>query len=154
MISKARYNEVMSNELVYKENNFVGVAKDIHIFVGCYTYLADFVVLEDVSEFIENGLTEVLLGKPFTYLTFLEERILEGLVWFSNGIGKTIFQMPRTISRFKHLSNEECNKTPHVLILSDEDKENDFGTPTRRLRDSIRVAWIWDRNTRVTKRLL
>ncbi|GKD04861.1 hypothetical protein Tco_1179835, partial [Tanacetum coccineum] len=49
VISRARYNEVMSNELVYKENNFVGVAKNVHIFVGCYTYLADFVVLEDVA---------------------------------------------------------------------------------------------------------
>ncbi|GJS46218.1 hypothetical protein Tco_0596339 [Tanacetum coccineum] len=76
-VLRAIYNEVMSNELIYKGNNFVGVAKNLNIFVGCNTYFADFVVLEDVSEFIEKGLIKVLLGRPFKDLTRLEEMILE-----------------------------------------------------------------------------
>ena len=51
VMSRTRYNEVMSNELGYKGNNFIGVVKNVHVFVGCYMFLADFMFLEDISEF-------------------------------------------------------------------------------------------------------
>ncbi|GKA82591.1 hypothetical protein Tco_0789339 [Tanacetum coccineum] len=46
---------------------------------------------EDVSNFIERRLTEVLLGRPFKDSTEYKENTMDGLVWFANGNDKTIF---------------------------------------------------------------
>ncbi|GJR73126.1 retrovirus-related pol polyprotein from transposon TNT 1-94 [Tanacetum coccineum] len=48
-LSRACYNKVMSQELVYTGNDFVGMAKNLYVFIGCLTFLIDFIVLEDVS---------------------------------------------------------------------------------------------------------
>nr|GEU37142.1 homeodomain-like protein [Tanacetum cinerariifolium] len=63
--SRAYYNKVISHELAYVGNNFVRMAKNLHVFVRCHTFWIDFIVLEDISEFVEKGSTEVLFGKPF-----------------------------------------------------------------------------------------
>ena len=60
IISKECYNQVMMKELEYKGNSFLGIATNIHVFVGVYTFLVDFVVMDDVNEFIEDGLTGVI----------------------------------------------------------------------------------------------
>ncbi|GJY88912.1 hypothetical protein Tco_0503540 [Tanacetum coccineum] len=45
--------------------NMVGIAKNLHVFIGSHQFLVDFIVLENISEFMEKGLTEVLFGRPF-----------------------------------------------------------------------------------------
>ncbi|GJS98336.1 putative reverse transcriptase, RNA-dependent DNA polymerase [Tanacetum coccineum] len=45
--------------------NMVGLAKNLHVFIGNYQFLVDFIILENISEFMENGLTEVLFEQPF-----------------------------------------------------------------------------------------
>ena len=65
IISKECYNQVMVKELEYKGNNFLGIATNVHVFIRIHTFLVDFVVLDDISEFVEDGLTGVILGNPF-----------------------------------------------------------------------------------------
>ncbi|GJZ33647.1 homeodomain-like protein [Tanacetum coccineum] len=88
---------------------------------------------EDVNEFIKKGLTKILLGRPFKESIGLEENVIEGLVWFKNEDDKTIFQMPRTISRFCHLSTKQCNMMAPVLRVSDEDKAIGFNHPYQKI---------------------
>ncbi|GJU27646.1 hypothetical protein Tco_1166267 [Tanacetum coccineum] len=45
--------------------NMVGLAKNLYVFIGNHQFLVDFVVLKNISEFVEKGLTEVLFGQPF-----------------------------------------------------------------------------------------
>ncbi|GJX07792.1 hypothetical protein Tco_0195724 [Tanacetum coccineum] len=49
----------------YKFCNFVGRAKNMHIFIGCFVYVVDFMILEELGSIIESGLSEVVLGQPF-----------------------------------------------------------------------------------------
>ncbi|GJZ74879.1 MAK10-like protein [Tanacetum coccineum] len=37
----------------------------MHIFIGCFVYVVDFMILEDLGSIIDSGLSEVVLGKPF-----------------------------------------------------------------------------------------
>ncbi|GKC93265.1 hypothetical protein Tco_1158707 [Tanacetum coccineum] len=37
----------------------------MHIFVGCFVYVVEFMILEDLGSIIDYGLSEVVLGKPF-----------------------------------------------------------------------------------------
>nr|GEU49654.1 homeodomain-like protein [Tanacetum cinerariifolium] len=80
----------------------------------------------DVSEFIKKRLTEILLGRPFKDSSGLKESVTQGLVWFKFGDDKTMFQMPRTIFRVRHLSTKQCNMMAPIIRISDEDKANGF----------------------------
>ncbi|GJZ26449.1 hypothetical protein Tco_0570702 [Tanacetum coccineum] len=64
-MSRKAYNTIMSHELMYSGNNLVGLAKNLHVFIGTHQFLVDFIILENISEFLEKGLTEVLFGQPF-----------------------------------------------------------------------------------------
>ncbi|GJT01320.1 retrovirus-related pol polyprotein from transposon TNT 1-94 [Tanacetum coccineum] len=56
------YNSVIKQELVYTGNNIIGMEKNLHVFIGKQTFLTDFIILENMNEFVEKGLTEVILG--------------------------------------------------------------------------------------------
>ncbi|GJX94634.1 homeodomain-like protein [Tanacetum coccineum] len=105
-----------------RRKQFQGMAKNLHVFVGCHNFQIDFIVLEDISEFVEKGLTEVPLGKPFKDCVGLEVDVTQGLLWFNIGNDKTIFNMPRTFNKFYKLTIAHHNKMTHVLRTSDEDK--------------------------------
>nr|GEV00499.1 reverse transcriptase domain-containing protein [Tanacetum cinerariifolium] len=45
--------------------NLVAIVRDVYVFVASFTYITDFVVLEDIGEFILRDITEVVMGKPF-----------------------------------------------------------------------------------------
>ncbi|GJT68478.1 homeodomain-like protein [Tanacetum coccineum] len=88
------YNTIMNHELVYSEINMVGLAKNLHVFIGNHQFLVDFIILENISEFVEKGLTEVLFGHPFKEQIVLVEDRGKGTLWFKIGNDKIIFHMP------------------------------------------------------------
>ncbi|GKC33037.1 hypothetical protein Tco_1040331 [Tanacetum coccineum] len=45
--------------------NLVAIVRDVYVFIGSFTYVIDFVVLEDIGEFIVSDMAEVVMGKPF-----------------------------------------------------------------------------------------
>ncbi|GJZ84594.1 hypothetical protein Tco_0649933 [Tanacetum coccineum] len=76
IITRKAYNTVMMNGLEGTRNNLVVVVEDVCVFVGSFTYVIDFVVLEDIGRFILKAMAEVLMGKPFREVTKLEYDIL------------------------------------------------------------------------------
>ncbi|GJT19119.1 hypothetical protein Tco_0877825 [Tanacetum coccineum] len=108
-MSRAAYNSIIKWELVYTGNNIVGKAKNLQVFIGCHSFLTDFIILENVNEFVKKGLTEVIFGKPFKEKIGLEEDISKGILWFKIGDDKTIFNMPRTERRLSKLTTEQQN---------------------------------------------
>ncbi|GJZ50540.1 hypothetical protein Tco_0604730 [Tanacetum coccineum] len=65
IISRKAYNTIMVNRLEGTGKNLVATVKEVYIFVGSFTYIMDFVVLEDIGEFIMSGMAEVLMDRPF-----------------------------------------------------------------------------------------
>nr|GEU50075.1 retrovirus-related Pol polyprotein from transposon TNT 1-94 [Tanacetum cinerariifolium] len=113
------------------------------------------ILLEDVIEFIKKGLTEILLGRPFKDSSGLEESVMEGLVWFKIRDGKTIFQMPRVISRFHHLSAKQCNMMAPILRISDKDKANGFDHAYKKIKEfykgCLQLSDEYKRDEKVTE---
>jgi hypothetical protein len=62
LMSKGSYNKIFKKELDYLGNNFLGEAKNVSVFVGTYTFLVDFMIFDDIIEFVECGLEEVIVG--------------------------------------------------------------------------------------------
>ncbi|GJU75828.1 hypothetical protein Tco_1272898 [Tanacetum coccineum] len=49
--------------------NLVAIVRDVYVFVGNFTYVTDFVVLEDIWEFIVSDIANVVIGIPFRAVT-------------------------------------------------------------------------------------
>ncbi|GKB95778.1 homeodomain-like protein [Tanacetum coccineum] len=134
-LSRACYNKIMSQELVYTGNNFLGMAKNLYVFVGCPTFLIDFIILEDVSEFIKKGLTEVLFGKPFKECVGLEVDATEGILWVKIVNDKTIFNMSQAFNKFSKLTTKQHNKMAPILRTSKEDKARGIYHPYQKIKE-------------------
>ncbi|GKE15222.1 hypothetical protein Tco_1422799 [Tanacetum coccineum] len=52
------------------------------VFVGSFTYVMDFVVLEDIGEFIVSDMVDVVMGRPFRAVSQLEYDCVKGLMSF------------------------------------------------------------------------
>ncbi|GJU50813.1 hypothetical protein Tco_1220368 [Tanacetum coccineum] len=79
----------------YKFCNFVGRAKYVHIFIGCFVYVVDFKILEDLGNIIDSGLSEVVLGQNFAYTSKLTYYESLGLIRFAQRDDEVMFRMPQ-----------------------------------------------------------
>ncbi|GJT01361.1 hypothetical protein Tco_0822530 [Tanacetum coccineum] len=71
------------NELIKKFVAYFDPFLPMNIIMRSFTYITDFVVLEDIGEFIMSDMAEVLMGKPFRKITMLKYDIAKGLVSFT-----------------------------------------------------------------------
>ncbi|GKA53859.1 hypothetical protein Tco_0747174 [Tanacetum coccineum] len=118
IISRKAYNTIMVERLEGTGKNLVAIVIKVYVFVGSFTYITYFVVLEDIGEFIVSDMAEVLMGKPFRKITKLKYDFAKGLVSFTKIFDTYIFWMSRTIPR---LRNFKWSKISPLLELSQRD---------------------------------
>ncbi|GJR17162.1 homeodomain-like protein [Tanacetum coccineum] len=80
IITRKAYNTIMVKGLESTGKNLVSIVRDVYVFVESFTYITDFVVLEDKGEFIVRNMAEVVMGKPFRKITKLEYDCAKGLM--------------------------------------------------------------------------
>ncbi|GKE00651.1 hypothetical protein Tco_1388634 [Tanacetum coccineum] len=56
VMSKKFYNSIMKDKLEYKGNNVVGALMNVPIFVGTFSVMTDFAVLEDMYDYRDEGM--------------------------------------------------------------------------------------------------
>ncbi|GJR85072.1 mitochondrial proton/calcium exchanger protein-like protein isoform X1 [Tanacetum coccineum] len=62
---KKFHNSIMKNKMVYKGDNVVGALMNVPIFVGTFSVMTDFAVLEDMDAYLCDGMGDVIFGEPF-----------------------------------------------------------------------------------------
>ncbi|GJZ05270.1 hypothetical protein Tco_0538545 [Tanacetum coccineum] len=122
IMSRKAYNSIMKHEIVYTGNNMVGFARNLYVVVRGHQFLFDFIILENINEFMGNELTEVLFGQPFEEHVGIIEDQVKGDLWFKIRDDKTIFNMPRAEERFGKLTVRQHNTMGPLLKISDEDE--------------------------------
>ncbi|GJV45995.1 hypothetical protein Tco_1430531 [Tanacetum coccineum] len=100
-------------------SNFIGMIKGMHVFVGNFTYIVDFMIIEDISSIIDPRLSQVVLGKLFVEISNMTH---EGLVRFTNRNDEVAYKMPYKIEQYNSLSNLEKEHTKLVYLRNEEDK--------------------------------
>ncbi|GJZ74306.1 putative reverse transcriptase domain-containing protein [Tanacetum coccineum] len=123
VMSKKFHNSIMKDKMVYKENNVIGVLMNVPIFVGTFSVVMDFAVLENIDVYRDEGMGDVIFGEPFLREVGIKTRRFEGMITIYNGDDEVTYQMVRSHLRFKHHTNEQCNKIPPLLKVSDKDKK-------------------------------
>ncbi|GJR93015.1 hypothetical protein Tco_0265189 [Tanacetum coccineum] len=103
-------------------NNFTGRIKGMHVFVGNFTYVIDFIIVEDISSIIDPRLSQVVLGKPFVEVSNITHDPPEGVVRFTNGTEKIAYKMPYKIEQYNSLSDIKREHTKSVYLRNKEDK--------------------------------
>ncbi|GJR20252.1 retrovirus-related pol polyprotein from transposon TNT 1-94 [Tanacetum coccineum] len=141
IITHRAYNTIMVEELESTGMNLVAIVRDVYVFVETFTYVMDFVVLEDIREFIASDMTDVVMGRPFRAITQLEYDCVKGLISSSRIFNTYIFRMPRTIPR---LENIVWSKVPSILVLS----QQDLMSGLRKRLEEIHVTWTQFRKKR------
>ncbi|GKB75269.1 MAK10-like protein [Tanacetum coccineum] len=103
IMTRMLYNWIMKRKLDHRENtnggvnNFTGRIKGMHVFIGNFTYVIDFMIVEDISSIIDPRLSQVVLGKPFVEISNMTHDPPEGVVRFTNGTDEISYKMPHKI---------------------------------------------------------
>ncbi|GJZ04944.1 hypothetical protein Tco_0538219 [Tanacetum coccineum] len=92
-------------------------------------------ILEDMDAYRDEGMGDVIFGEPFLREVGINAKRFEGMITIYNGNEEVTYQMVRSHLRFKRHTNEQCNKIPPLLKVSEENKMNgDFLSLYQRLR--------------------
>ncbi|GJW66350.1 hypothetical protein Tco_0120774 [Tanacetum coccineum] len=134
VMSKKFHNSIMKDKMVYKGDNVVGALMNVPIFVGTFSVVTDFAVLEDMDAYRDEGMGDVIVGEPFLREVGIKARRFDGMITIYNGDDEVTYQMVRSHPRFKHHTNEQCNKIPPLLKVSEEDKMNGISHPYQKLK--------------------
>ncbi|GJS41701.1 homeodomain-like protein [Tanacetum coccineum] len=134
VISKKFHNSIMRNKMVNKGNNVVGALMNIPIFVGTFSVITNFVVLEDIDAYRDDGMGDVIFGEPFLKEVGIKTKRFEGIVTLYNSDDEVTYQMVRSHPRFKRHTNEQCNKIPPLLKVSENDEKNGISHAYQKLK--------------------
>nr|GEU42931.1 hypothetical protein [Tanacetum cinerariifolium] len=134
VMSRKFHNSIMKIKMVYKGNNVVGTLMNVPIFVGTFSVMTDFAVLEDMDAYRDNEMGDVIFGEPFLKEVGIKTKRFEGIITLYNGNDDITYQMVRSHPRFKHHTNEQCNKIPTLLKVSKKDERNEISHPYQMLK--------------------
>ncbi|GJS20078.1 MAK10-like protein [Tanacetum coccineum] len=86
IMTRMMYNWIMRRKLNPRDNanggisNFTKRIKGMHVFVGNFTYVVYFMIVEDISSIIDPRLSQVVLGRPFIEISNMTHNLPEGVV--------------------------------------------------------------------------
>ncbi|GKC72167.1 hypothetical protein Tco_1118050, partial [Tanacetum coccineum] len=91
-------------------------------------------VIEDMDAYRDEGMGDVIVGKPFLREVRIKAKRFEGIITLYNGDDEVTYQMVRSHRKFKHHTNKQCNKIPPLLKVSEKDKKNGISLAYQKLK--------------------
>ncbi|GJU92977.1 hypothetical protein Tco_1317733 [Tanacetum coccineum] len=85
VMSKKFHNSIMKDMMVCKGNNVIGALMNVPIIVGTFSIVTDFAVLESMDAYYDEGMGDVIFGKPFLREVGIDTRRFKGMITIYNG---------------------------------------------------------------------
>ncbi|GKD41490.1 hypothetical protein Tco_1558435 [Tanacetum coccineum] len=133
-MSKKFHNSILKEKLEYKGNNVVGALINIPIFIGTFSVMTDFAVLENMDAYRDEGMGDVIFGEPFLREVGINAKRFDGMITIYNGNDEVTYQMVRSHPMFKRHTNKQCNKIPSLLKVSEKDEMNGISHAYQKLK--------------------
>ncbi|GJZ46654.1 hypothetical protein Tco_0594250 [Tanacetum coccineum] len=130
IMSLAYYNSIRKNGYEYRGRNFVGLGRDMHVFVGNMSYITDFTILESIETNINPSLSHVIFGRPFIEITYLAINRKHELITFMDGTKEVTFKTPYKDPERSELSSEGHDLLSSRVILSEDDYDRGYRKPS------------------------
>ncbi|GKB07811.1 hypothetical protein Tco_0836095 [Tanacetum coccineum] len=107
---------------------------NVPIFVGTFSDVMDFAVIENMDAYRDEGMGDIILGEPFLREDGIKTKWFERIITICNGDDEVTHQMVRSLPRFKRHTNEQCNKIPPLLNVSEKDEMNGISHAYQKLK--------------------
>ncbi|GJY46541.1 hypothetical protein Tco_0435604, partial [Tanacetum coccineum] len=122
------HNSIMKDKMVYNGNTVVGTLMNIPIFVGTFSVMTNFVVLENMDAYHDEGMGDVIFGEPFLREVEIKARRFDGMITIYNGDDEDLVKEISTNigGEFKYLEILKC----WSLETSSSQSSCDFTTIT------------------------
>ncbi|GJW47518.1 retrotransposon ORF1 [Tanacetum coccineum] len=139
IMTRMTYNWIMRRKLNPREeanggiSNFTGRIKGMHVFIGNFTYVVDFMIFENISSIIDPRLSQVVLGRPFIEISNMTHDLPEGVVRFTNEDDEVTYKMPHKIEQYNSLSNLEKEHTKSIYLKNNEDNRRGVNYVTSKI---------------------
>ncbi|GKB48423.1 mitochondrial proton/calcium exchanger protein-like protein isoform X1 [Tanacetum coccineum] len=88
VMSKKFHNSILKVKMVYKGNHVIGALINVSIFVGTFSIVTEFAVLENMDAYHDEGIGDVIFGEPFLRKVGIKTRRFEGMITVYNGNDK------------------------------------------------------------------
>ncbi|GJY24409.1 hypothetical protein Tco_0398067 [Tanacetum coccineum] len=124
----------LSRNKINDGRNVLGTFMNAPIFVGNFSVVTYFTVVENIDAYRDERMGEVIVGEPFCKASYVEARRFDGMITIFNGNDSFTYQMVRSHPRFKHLTNKQCNKIPPILKVSKQDRMNGISHSYQKLK--------------------
>ncbi|GJT08648.1 hypothetical protein Tco_0843110 [Tanacetum coccineum] len=124
------------------KDNVIGALMNVPIFVGTFSVMTDFAVLEDMDAYRDEGMDDIIVGEPFLKEIRIKSKCFEGIITLYNGDDEVTYQMVRSHPRFKNHTNERCNKIPPLLKISEKDVKNGISHAYQNVRFKKSVDYV------------
>nr|GEV50682.1 hypothetical protein [Tanacetum cinerariifolium] len=106
---KKFHNSIMKDRMVYKGNNVVGALMSVPIFVGTFSVMTNFAVLENMDAYRDEGMSDVIFGEPFLIEVGIRAKRFKGIITIYNGYDEVTYQMEsRMHTKRLRGSTREC----------------------------------------------
>ncbi|GKA42835.1 protein kinase-like domain, concanavalin A-like lectin/glucanase domain protein [Tanacetum coccineum] len=130
IMSLAYYKSIRKNGYEYRGRNFVGLGRDMHVFVGNMSYVIDFTILENIETNIEPSLSHVIFGLTFIEIACLAINRKHRLMTFTEGTKEITFKTPYKDPERSKLSSEGHDLLSSRVILSEDDYDKGCRKPS------------------------
>nr|GEX26675.1 hypothetical protein [Tanacetum cinerariifolium]GEY24656.1 hypothetical protein [Tanacetum cinerariifolium] len=135
---RTRNEDLDTDKIEYKGNNVVGTLMNVSIFVRTFSIVTDFAVLENMDAYRDEGMGDVIVGEPFLKEVGIKAKRFKGTITLYKDDKSITSQMVQSHPRFKRHTNEQCNRIPPLLKVSDEDKMKGISHPYQKLKGLYR----------------
>ncbi|GJW27207.1 hypothetical protein Tco_0041018 [Tanacetum coccineum] len=130
IMSLANYNSIRKNGYEYRGRNFIGLGRDMHVFVGNISYVMDFTILENIKTNIDPSLSHVVFGRPFVEIACFAINRKHGLMTFIDRIKEITFKTPYKDPERSELSSKGHDLLSSRIILSEDDYDRGCRRPS------------------------
>ncbi|GJX58662.1 hypothetical protein Tco_0290052 [Tanacetum coccineum] len=80
VMSKKFYNSIMKEKIEYNRRNVLGTFVNVPIFVGNFSVVTDFAVVENMDAYRDAGMGEAIVREPFYEALYVEARRFNGMI--------------------------------------------------------------------------
>ncbi|GJU70792.1 hypothetical protein Tco_1262197 [Tanacetum coccineum] len=144
IMSLTYYNSIRKSGYEYRGRNFIGLGRDMHVFVGNMSYVMDFTILENIETNINPSLSHVVFGRPFVEIVCLAINRKHRLMTFTDGTIEITFKTPYKDPKRNELSSEGHDLSSSRIILSEYEYDRGCRKPSDLedgfYRDTIKLA--------------
>ncbi|GJR08931.1 uncharacterized mitochondrial protein-like protein [Tanacetum coccineum] len=85
VISKSFYTLIMKDKVEFKGINVVGDFMNVPIFVGNFSVITDFAVVENMDSYRDEGMGDIVVGRPFCKEACIKARRFDGIITIYKG---------------------------------------------------------------------